>query len=110
MSSRPAPRTSKLAGYARIQPTPAAAADLEDGAPAKASTSPKVKATFRLDADLMDQARAAFWQCGPQTGVSSLAEWVQEAIADKLARDMDTYNDGKPFTPVPTGRIPTGRR
>ena len=106
MSTRPQPRTSKLTGYTHVT-TPTSQTRRSPEQPA---TTMKIKVTFRVDADLMDQARAAFWTCGPRTGVSSLAEWIQEAIEATLADDIATFNDGQPFAPVPTGRLPTGRR
>lgn len=114
MSTRPEPRKSPLTGLSPITPqntAPPAPAPHTD-APARATTrsSSFDKLTIRVDSDLAGRARAAFWATAHITGCRSLAEWISEAIADKLTRQEDEHNAGTPYEPVPAGTIPTGRR
>lgn len=51
-----------------------------------------MKATFRIDADLMNQVRAAYWATAYQTGITSPDEWVQEAPQAKLIQEQERYN------------------
>lgn len=98
--TRPEPRKSDLAGLSPITP------------PTRPSmqASSTEKLTVRVDADIAGRARAAFWATAHLTGTRSLSEWVAEAIAEKLQHSESTFNQGNPYTPVPTGTIPTGRR
>ncbi|MBB6335123.1 MAG: hypothetical protein SPH79_06185 [Schaalia hyovaginalis] len=73
-------------------------------------TRDQAKLTVRISEDLLEEARSAFWQTGPQTGTRSLSAWVADAIAAKLERDRAAFNGGRRFDPVPAGEIPTGRR
>lgn len=108
--TRPQPRTSKLTGYTRVQPNPTTPYEPDYEDPEKQPTNPKVKATFRIDADLMDQVRSAYWATAYQTGITSLGEWVQEALQVKLTQEQERYNGGSRFEPLGPGSIPTGRR
>ncbi len=136
-SARPEPRRSRLSGLSPLTPAPPALqaiaanghaddddttgtagdASLASSAGAARSTRPRAaeralwgKITIRINADLAGQARAAFWATSHLTGCRSFSDWVTEAIADKLARDSAAYNGGEPYSPVPAGNIPTGRR
>jgi len=135
-SAHPEPRKSRLSGLSPLTPAPpalqavattghadddttgtAGTASLVSSAGAAPSTPSRAadrgawdKITIRIDADLAGQARAAFWATSHLTGCRSFSDWVTEAIADKLARDSAAYNSGEPYTPVPAGNIPTGRR
>lgn len=127
--TRPARRTSALAGLTPAQPVnPKYGEDvplpLEQEAPepktvkavnagdtANAGVSTKTsKMTVTIDADLMDRARSAFLADGPRRGLRSLSAWVAEAIETKTLTAEDRLNDGEPFPGTPTGVIPTGRR
>lgn len=101
--NRPEPRKSDLAGLSPITPPSKPPHSLN-----QASSTEKL--TVRVDADIAGRARAAFWATAHLTGTRSLSEWVAEAIADKLQHSEATFNQGNPYTPVPTGTIPTGRR
>ncbi len=98
--TRPEPRKSDLAGLSPITPP----------SHPSTQTSSTEKLTVRVDADIAGRARAAFWATAHLTGTRSLSEWVAEAIAEKLQRSETAFNQGNPYTPVPTGTIPTGRR
>lgn len=69
-----------------------------------------MKATFRIDADLMNQVRATYWATAHQTGITSPDEWVQEAPQAKLAQEQERHNGGSRFEPLDPGSTPAGRR
>lgn len=124
--TRPARRTSALAGLTPAQPVnPKYGEDvplqLETEAPTtktrnagnavNASVPAKTsKVTVTIDADLLDRARSAFLADGPHRGLRSLSAWITEAIETKTLTAEDRLNNGQPFHPTPTGVIPTGRR
>lgn len=127
--TRPARRTSALAGLTPAQPiNPKYGEDVplpleQEVKTAKAEntgvavktanasvTARTGKMTVTIDADLLDRARSAFLADGPRRGLRSLSAWIAEAIETKTLAAEDRLNDGQPFEGTPTGVIPTGRR
>lgn len=75
---------------------------------------PKVqpKGSFYADEDLLERIRAA-WFHTPTTAAereASFSDFLREAALDRMLRRENTYNDGKPFPVVASGKIARGRR
>lgn len=103
--SRPEPRMSALSG-SPVAPNPPKTGKTGNAGNSRAYG----KLTVRVPEDVLDEARAAFWSTSAQTSTRSLSAWIVDAIEAKLERDRATFNDGRRFTPMPAGEIPTGRR
>lgn len=136
--TRPARRTSALAGLTAAQPGAPAAPQkswedvplpLEtENPPITANTSNAVKAvntaitgedtaktltaktTVTMDAELLDRARTAFIRDGFPRGIRTLSAWISEAIETKTIAVENRLNDGQPLNGTPAGVIPVGRR
>lgn len=112
--SRPQPRTSALAGLTPALPamTSPAGKNKINGDDVNASDSGKadVKITITIAADIVGEARAAYWKTGHLTGTRSFSQWVAQAVETELAKARADFNGGKAFEILPAGRIPTGRR
>ncbi|SHG91746.1 hypothetical protein [Streptoalloteichus hindustanus] len=70
----------------------------------------RVQRTINFDRGVLDRARAAATYLAarePASGVRSLADIVNLAVAARVAELEKLYNDGKPFRPV--YRMPPGR-
>ena len=72
------------------------AAEGAEQAPAQAPRPAKVRATFQLPTDLLDQARDAVVALA-STEQLTLAELVETAIRHELDRLQQEHNDGQPF-------------
>jgi hypothetical protein len=71
----------------------------------------RVQRTVNFDREILDRARAAATYLArnePESGIRSLADIVNPAVAERVAELEARYNDGEPFQPV--GRMPPGRR
>ena len=71
----------------------------------------RVQRTVNFDREILDRARAAAtWLARnePASGIRSLADIVNPAVAERVAELEAKYNDGLPFQPV--FRMPPGRR
>jgi hypothetical protein len=71
----------------------------------------RVQRTVNFDREILDRARAAAtWLARnePASGIRSLADIVNPAVAERVAELEAKFNDGHPFTPV--FRMPPGRR
>lgn len=129
MSNRPAPRKSSLSGSSPVNPpatAPAAAETLPAAreaatppAPAQAPLASRRgsskakgwarKITIYQQEEDSARMRGAMVATIPYEGLTTLSAFVQSAIDEKVARLEEKYNNGKPFPPVGTGVIPTGR-
>lgn len=70
------------------------------------------KGAFYADAEVLERIRAA-WFHTPTTAAereASFSDFLREAALDRMQRREKTYNDGKPFPAVPSGKIARGRR
>ncbi len=112
MTTRPQPRSSALAG---LSPTSPASPTRNAGKAGNASFSGNsskaatTKITITLATELSEEARGAFWATGFLTEKRSFSEWVAAAIEMKLNHDRREFNNGKPFTELAPGIIPTGK-
>lgn len=97
-------------------PSPADHDDHTDGSdqdqPSENGTdrSIRVQRTVNFDKDLLERARAAASYLStnePHSGVRSLADIVNPAVAELVAELETRYNDGRRFHPV--ARMPIGR-
>lgn len=75
---------------------------------------PKVqpKGSFYADEEVLERIRAA-WFHTPTTAAereASFSDFLREAALDRMLKREKTYNDGKPFPVVPSGKIARGRR
>ncbi len=71
----------------------------------------RVQRTVNFDREILDRARAAAtWLARnePASGIRSLADIVNPAVAERVAELEAKFNDGLPFQPV--FRMPPGRR
>ncbi|MFK4299456.1 hypothetical protein ABH924_004639 [Arthrobacter sp. GAS37] len=75
---------------------------------------PKVqpKGAFYADEDVLERIRASWYHTPTTSGEreASFSDFLREAALDRMTRREKSYNDGKPFPPVPSGRIARGRR
>lgn len=63
----------------------------------------RVQRTVNFDREILDRARAAATYLArnePQSGIRSLADIVNPAVADRVAELEAKFNDGLPFQPV----------
>jgi hypothetical protein len=66
-------------------------------------TGRRVQRTVNFDRATLDRARAAAAYLArnePQSGIRSLADIVNPAVADRVAELEAKFNDGVPFQPV----------
>jgi hypothetical protein len=71
----------------------------------------RVQRTVNFDREILDRARAAATYLArnePGSGIRSLADIVNPAVAERVAELEAKFNDGLPFQPV--FRMPPGRR
>ena len=71
----------------------------------------RVQRTVNFDREILDRARAAATYLArnePGSGIRSLADIVNPAVAERVAELEAKFNDGQPFQPV--FRMPPGRR
>lgn len=71
----------------------------------------RVQRTVNFDREILNRARAAATYLArnePESGIRSLADIVNPAVAERVAELEARFNDGEPFQPV--GRMPPGRR
>ena len=71
----------------------------------------RVQRTVNFDREILDRARAAAtWLARnePASGIRSLADIVNPAVAERVAELEAKFNEGLPFQPV--FRMPPGRR
>lgn len=120
LSSSPTPRLQKattrdvvsdLAGPQRTQtiaPQNAAKTTTKVPRPAPKTGSAK-KTSFYQAEDDANRMRAAYLNTQLQTGYSSLSEFINAAIDEKVGTLETTYNNGSPWKPLTTGAIPTGK-
>ncbi|MFJ5958267.1 hypothetical protein ACIQC5_20195 [Paenarthrobacter sp. NPDC092416] len=83
---------------------------VRDGRTAKPKVQPK--GSFYADEDVLERIRAA-WFHTPTTAAereASFSDFLREAALDRMLRRENTYNDGKPFPVVASGKIARGRR
>ncbi|HEY0803705.1 MAG TPA: hypothetical protein VGD84_01520 [Pseudonocardiaceae bacterium] len=76
-----------------------------------AANGRRVQRTVNFDREILDRARAAATYLArnePSSGIRSLADIVNPAVAERIAELEAKYNDGLPFQPV--FRMPPGRR
>lgn len=120
LSSTPTPRLQKattrdvvsdLAGPQRTgTPAPQSAAETTTEMPrATPRTGPAKKTSFYQGEDDANRMRAAYLNTQLQTGYSSLSEFINAAIDEKISTLETTYNNGNPWKPLTTGTIPTGK-
>ena len=57
-----------------------------------------------------DQVRAAFAAAGHLEKYTSVAELIEAATLKEIRRMQRKYNNGRPWGPVPSGAVRTGRR
>lgn len=120
LSSTPVPRLQKaqtrdvvsdLAGPQRTETTPSkAAAQTTTEVPRAAPKAGSAKKTsfYQIEGDA-NRMRAAYLNTQLQTGYSSLSEFINAAIDEKVSTLESTYNNGTPWKPLTTGAIPTGK-
>ena len=120
LSSAPTPRLQKaktrdvvsdLAGSQRTEATPPrSAAETTTEAPRATPRTGSAKKTsfYQVEGD-GNRMRAAYLNTQLQTGYSSLSEFINAAIDEKVSALESTYNDGNPWKPLTTGAIPTGK-
>jgi hypothetical protein len=75
------------------------------------ATGRRVQRTVNFDREILDRARAAATYLArnePASGIRSLADIVNPAVAERVAELEAKFNDGQPFQPV--FRMPPGRR
>ncbi|MCD4850768.1 hypothetical protein ACX800_22865 [Paenarthrobacter nitroguajacolicus] len=87
-------------------PTPQA------GRPQSKSGKTQPKGSFYADEDVLERIRAA-WFHTPTTAAereASFSDFLREAALDRMLKRENTYNDGKPFPVVASGKIARGRR
>lgn len=71
----------------------------------------RVQRTVNFDRETLDRARAAATYLAsnvPESGIRSLADIINSAVADRVAELEARFNHGLPFQPV--SRMPPGRR
>jgi hypothetical protein len=71
----------------------------------------RVQRTVNFDRETLDRARAAATYLArnePESGIRSLADIVNPAVADRVAELEARFNQGLPFQPV--YRMPPSRR
>lgn len=118
--TRPARRTSTLAGYNPVTKQPEAVAE---PAPAieeqkTAATAPKVpaargtrkKVAFEQHPDDSARMRGAVMATMMQEPHRSLTDFINRAIMAEVERLEKKYNSGQPFPPVKAGVMAPGRR
>ena len=70
--------------------------------------APKVRATFHLPADLVDECRnAVVWLAGPQERLT-MARLAENALRSELERLREKHTNGEPF-PERTEELRGGR-
>jgi len=92
------------------QEEPAAPTAAPRGANRAGKAQPK--GAFYADEDVLERIRAA-WFHTPTTAAereASFSDFLREAALDRMQRREKTYNEGKPFPFVPSGKIARGRR
>lgn len=67
------------------------------------------KTSFYQPDQAADRMRGAFLNTVPMTGYSSLSEFINAAVAEKVAGLEHSYNGGQPWQPVAAGEIPQGK-
>jgi hypothetical protein len=70
----------------------------------------RVQRTVNFDREILDRARAAATYLArnePESGIRSLADIVNPAVAELVAELEARFNNGEPFQPV--SRMPAGR-
>lgn len=75
-----------------------------------AANGRRVQRTVNFDREILDRARAAATYLArnePESGIRSLADIVNPAVAERVAELEARFNNGLPFQPV--GRMPPGR-
>lgn len=121
---RPVPRKSALTGGAAavLRPTPATTPGHTAGSAAQASVASTtgkagsdgdsgeriVKVTARVGEDLAGRCRAAYIDGVLKGGPASFEGWIADAMAAALARAE--AGRGSAYAPLPSDRIPKGRR
>jgi hypothetical protein len=71
----------------------------------------RVQRTVNFDREILDRARAAATYLArnePESGIRSLADIVNPAVAERVAELEAKFNEGLPFQPV--SRMAPGRR
>ncbi len=111
MTARPAPKRSSFGASHPIEHS-------EEEPPARRRPGPvpsgtiKRKAAIWAEEDVIERIRAA-WFHTPTTAddrESSFSDFLLEAALSRAAEREQEYNGGRPFPPVPAGRIGTGRK
>ncbi|HEX5404310.1 MAG TPA: hypothetical protein VFX16_18630 [Pseudonocardiaceae bacterium] len=76
-----------------------------------AANGRRVQRTVNFDREILDRARAAATYLArnePESGIRSLADIVNPAVAERVVELEARFNNGLPFQPVL--RMPAGRR
>ncbi|MFF2300713.1 hypothetical protein [Arthrobacter sp. NPDC058127] len=78
----------------------------------QAGSKPKPKGSFYSDEAELERIRASWYHTPTTSGEreASFSDFLREAALDRMMRREKTYNDGKPFPNVPSGKIARGRR
>ena len=90
------------------QPAAATATLERDNMPAQSPEGEKVRATFYLPADLMEELRNATVQLAGPPAFMNLAKLAESAFLNELARIKKEYHEGKDFPQRPQA-VRTGR-
>lgn len=67
------------------------------------------KTSFYQERASGDRMRAAFLNTQPVTGFSSLSEFINAAVDEKVAGLEQEHHDGHPWSPLGAGEIPQGK-
>ncbi|MFJ6303075.1 hypothetical protein [Pseudarthrobacter oxydans] len=106
----PAGNTAQAPSPSQVREEPVAATGAVR-VPSKAGKA-QPKGAFYADEDVLERIRAA-WFHTPTTAPereASFSDFLREAALERMQRREKTYNGGKPFPFVPSGKIARGRR
>jgi hypothetical protein len=73
------------------------------------AAEPKTRVGFYMLGSEADEARGTYLWTRMHTGIRSFSDYIAAAVNEKAARDRETYNEGRPFSAVSAGELPTGR-
>lgn len=81
----------------------------EETAPEKVK-GVKEKLTVRVDGEIVGRARAAYMaDLVSGSGLNSFSAWIERALEQAVAESESMRNEGKEFSSIAPGIIPTGR-
>jgi hypothetical protein len=108
---KPPPRTSSLAGSTPVTPPAPVVARAAASAPTVANVAPgkRPKVSFYQDEADTDRMRGAYLATQHLTGYTSLSDFIDRTMMEKVAALEAKYNNGEEYPPIVADRRRAGR-